>query len=130
MLQKKKQKKLEKKIRENSFTFEDYLEQFDQMKKLGNISDILSMIPGAGKFKFNANMIDEKQIARNKAIIQSMTPYERRNPDVIKGSQKKRIAAGSGTSIQEVNALIKQFYQSKELMKQMSSGKGRFRMPF
>ena len=93
-------KKLEKKIRENSFTFEDYLEQFDQMKKLGNISDILSMIPGAGKFKFNANMIDEKQIARNKAIIQSMTPYERRNPDVIKGSQKKRIAAGSGTSIQ------------------------------
>lgn len=123
-------KKLEKKIRENSFTFEDYLEQFDQMKKLGNISDILNMIPGAGKFKFNANMIDEKQIARNKAIIQSMTPYERRNPDVIKGSQKKRIAAGSGTSIQEVNALIKQFYQSKELMKQMSSGKGRFRMPF
>ena len=123
-------KKLEKKIRENSFTFEDYLEQFDQMKKLDNISDILNMIPGAGKFKFNANMIDEKQIARNKAIIQSMTPYERRNPDVIKGSQKKRIAAGSGTSIQEVNALIKQFYQSKELMKQMSSGKGRFRMPF
>lgn len=123
-------KKLEKKIRENSFTFEDYLEQFDQMKKLGNISDILNMIPGAGKFKFNANMIDEKQIARNKAIIQSMTPCERRNPDVIKGSQKKRIAAGSGTSIQEVNALIKQFYQSKELMKQMSSGKGRFRMPF
>lgn len=123
-------KKLEKKIRENSFTFEDYLEQFDQMKKLGNISDILNMIPGAGKFKFNANMIDEKQIARNKAIIQSMTPYERRNPDTIKGSQKKRIAAGSGTSIQEVNALIKQFYQSKELMKQMSSGKGRFRMPF
>ena len=123
-------KKLEKKIRENSFTFEDYLEQFDQMKKLGNISDILNMIPGAGKFKFNANMIDEKQIARNKAIIQSMTPYERRNPDVIKGGQKKRIAAGSGTSIQEVNALIKQFYQSKELMKQMSSGKGRFRMPF
>jgi signal recognition particle subunit SRP54 len=75
------------------------------------------MIPGANKFKFNAAMIDEKQIARNKAIIQSMTPYERRNPDVIKGSQKKRIAAGSGTSIQEVNALLKNFYQSKELMK-------------
>ena len=123
-------KKLEKKFRENSFTFEDYLAQFDQMKKIGNISDILNMIPGANKFKFNAAMIDEKQIARNKAIIQSMTPYERRNPDVIKGSQKKRIAAGSGTSIQEVNALLKNFYQSKELMKQMSSGKGRFRMPF
>ena len=100
------------------------------MKKMGNIADILNMIPGASKFKFNANMIDEKQIARNKAIIQSMTPYERRNPDVIKGSQKKRIAAGSGTSIQEVNALLKQFYQSKELMKQMANGKGRFRMPF
>ena len=90
-------KKLEKKFRENSFTFEDYLAQFDQVKKMGNISDLLNMIPGANKFKFNANMIDEKQIARNKAIIQSMTPYERRNPDVIKGRQKKRIAAGSGT---------------------------------
>ncbi len=123
-------KKLEKKFRENSFTFEDYLAQFDQVKKMGNISDILNMIPGASKFKFNANMIDEKQIARNKAIIQSMTPYERRNPDVIKGSQKKRIAAGSGTSIQEVNALLKNFYQSKELMKQMANGKGRFRLPF
>lgn len=123
-------KKFEKKFRENSFTFEDYLAQFDQVKKMGNISDLLNMIPGASKFKFNANMIDEKQIARNKAIIQSMTPYERRNPDCIKGSQKKRIAAGSGTSIQEVNALIKNFYQSKELMKQMSNGKGRFRLPF
>lgn len=123
-------KKLEKKFRENSFTFEDYLAQFDQVKKMGNISDLLNMIPGANKFKFNANMIDEKQIARNKAIIQSMTPYERRNPDVIKGSQKKRIAAGSGTSIQEVNALLKNFYQSKELMKQMANGKGRFRLPF
>ena len=123
-------KKLEKKFRENSFTFEDYLEQFDQFKKMGNIADILNMIPGANKFKLNASMIDEKQIARNKAIIQSMTPYERRNPDAIKGSHKKRIAAGSGTSIQEVNALIKNFYQSKELMKKMSGGKGKFRMPF
>lgn len=123
-------KKLEKKFRENSFTFEDYLAQFDQVKKMGNITDILNMIPGANKLKLNAAMIDEKQIARNKAIIQSMTPYERRNPDCIKGSQKKRIAAGSGTSIQEVNALLKNFYQSKELMKQMSSGKGKFRMPF
>lgn len=123
-------KKFEKKFRENSFTFEDYLVQFDQVRKMGNISDLLNMIPGASKFKLNANMIDEKQIARNKAIIQSMTPYERRNPDAIKGSQKKRIALGSGTSIQEVNALIKNFYQSKELMKQMSNGKGRFRLPF
>lgn len=123
-------KKLEKKLRANAFTFEDYLEQFDQVKKLGNISDILAMIPGANKLKLNSINIDEKQIARNKAIIQSMTKAERQNPDIIKGSHKKRIASGSGTSIQEVNSLLKQFYQSKELMKQMGSGKGRFRMPF
>lgn len=123
-------KKLEKKLKANAFTFEDYLEQFDQVKKLGNISDILAMIPGANKLKLNSLTIDEKQIARNKAIIQSMTKAERQNPDLIKGSHKKRIAAGSGTSIQEVNSLLKQFYQSKELMKQMSNNKGRFRMPF
>ncbi len=123
-------KKLEKKLKENSFTFEDYLAQFDQIKKLGNISDLLAMIPGANKLKLNSLTIDEKQIARNKAIIQSMTKAERQDPDIIKGSQKKRIAAGSGTSIQEVNSLLKQFYQSKELMKQVSSNKGRFRFPF
>ena len=123
-------KKLEKKLKANAFTFEDYLEQFEQVKKLGNISDILAMIPGANKLKLNSLTIDEKQIARNKAIIQSMTKAERQNPDIIKGSHKKRIASGSGTSIQEVNSLLKQFYQSKELMKQMSNSKGRFRMPF
>ena len=123
-------KKLEKKLKANAFTFEDYLEQFEQVKKLGNISDILAMIPGANKLKLNSLTIDEKQIARNKAIIQSMTKAERQNPDIIKGSHKKRIASGSGTSIQEVNSLLKQFYQSKEFMKQMSNSKGRFRMPF
>ena len=123
-------KKLEKKLKANAFTFEDYLEQFEQVKKLGNISDILAMIPGANKLKLNSLTIDEKQIARNKAIIQRMTKAERQNPDIIKGSHKKRIASGSGTSIQEVNSLLKQFYQSKELMKQMSNSKGRFRMPF
>ena len=123
-------KKLEKKLKANAFTFEDYLEQFEQVKKLGNISDILAMIPGANKLKLNSLTIDEKQIARNKAIIQSMTKAERQNPDIIKGSHKKRIASGSGTSIQEVNSLLKQIYQSKELMKQMSNSKGRFRMPF
>lgn len=125
-------KKLEKKIKENSFTFEDYLAQIEQMKKMGNISDIMSLIPGMSKFKAAAGAIDENQIARNKAIIQSMTKKERLNPDVINGSRRKRIAAGSGTSVQEVNALIKQFYQAKDLMKQFTSGKGKgnFKLPF
>ena len=121
-----------KKLRENSFTFEDYLVQIEQMKKMGNIADILAMIPGASKLKLNAGAIDEKQIARNKAIIQSMTKYERQNPDSIKSSQRKRIALGSGTSIQDVNALLKQFAQARDMMKQLSQNKrkGLFRMPF
>lgn len=125
-------KKMEKKLRENSFTFEDYLLQFDQLKKMGDISDILKMIPGGNKLKINANAIDENQIKRNKAIIQSMTKKERNNPDLIKGSQKKRIADGSGTSIQEVNALLKQFFASKDLMRQMGNNKhkGGFKFPF
>lgn len=124
-------KKLEKKLKENSFTLEDYLVQFEQLKKMGNISDLLAMIPGANKLKLNANAIDEKQLARNKSIILSMTPEERQDPDIIKGSQKKRIAAGSGTTIQDVNILLKQFYQSKEMMKQFNGKKkGAFKMPF
>ena len=121
-----------KKLRENSFTFEDYLVQIEQMKKMGNIADILAMIPGASKLKLNAGAIDEKQIAKNKAIIQSMTKYERQNPDSIKSSQRKRIALGSGTSIQDVNALLKQFAQARDMMKQLSQNKrkGLFRMPF
>ncbi len=121
--------KLEKKLRENSFTFDDYLVQFEQLKKMGNISDLLSMIPGAGKLKLSANAIDENQIKRNKAIIQSMTKEERNNPDMIKAGRRKRIAEGSGTTIQEVNILIKQFYQSKDLIKMYKNKKG-LRMPF
>lgn len=124
-------KKLEKKFRENSFTLEDYLVQFEQLNKMGSISDILAMIPGAGKLKLNENAIDEKQLARNKSIILSMTREERLDPDIIKGSRKKRIASGSGTSIQDVNILLKQFNQSRELMKQMNGKKkGGFRLPF
>ena len=124
-------KKLEKKFRENSFTLEDYLVQFEQLKKMGSISDILAMIPGANKLKLNANAVDEKQLAKNKSIILSMTKKERLDPDIIKGSHKRRIAEGSGTSIQDVNILLKQFNQSKELMKQMSGKKkGGFRFPF
>lgn len=124
-------KKLEKKFRENSFTLDDYLVQFEQLNKMGSISDLLAMIPGANKLKLNANAIDEKQLAKNKSIILSMTKKERLDPDIIKGSHKKRIAMGSGTSIQDVNILLKQFNQSKELMKQMNGKKkGGFRFPF
>ena len=114
-------KKLEKKFKENSFTFEDYLAQMDNINKMGNINDLLSMIPGLGN-KLKGVSIDEKELERNKAIIQSMTKKERRNPDLIKGSQKRRIAEGSGTQIQDVNRLLKQFEQSKMMMKQMKSG--------
>jgi signal recognition particle subunit SRP54 len=124
-------KQLEKKFRENSFTLDDYLVQFEQISKMGSIGDLLAMIPGANKLKLNANSIDEKQLAKNKSIILSMTKKERLDPDIIKGSHKKRIASGSGTTIQDVNILLKQFNQSKELMKQMSGKKkGGFRFPF
>ena len=117
-------KEMEKKFRENSFTFDDYLAQIDSLKKMGNIKDILGMIPGLGGKIKNLD-IDENQILVNKAIIQSMTPQERKNPDIIKASRRQRIAKGSGTSIQQVNQLLKQFEQSKEMMKQLKNGKFR-----
>lgn len=116
-------KKLEQKFKENSFTFEDYLVQMDNIKKMGNINDLLAMVPGLGN-KLQGVNIDEKDMLKNKAIIQSMTKKERINPDLIKGNQKKRIATGSGTQIQDVNRLIKQFEQAKEMMKQMKNGGG------
>ena len=109
-------KKLEENIRKNTFTFDDFLVQFEQLSKMGNLTELISMIPGvAGKFR--PEDVDESKIKTYKAIIQSMTPKERSNPDLIKASQRKRIAKGSGTSIQEVNALIKQFEQTKLMMK-------------
>ena len=117
-------KEMEKKFRENSFTFDDYLAQLDSLKKMGNLKDILAMVPGlSGKIK-NLD-IDERQLLVNKSIIQSMTPQERKNPDIIKASRRQRIAKGSGTSIQQVNQLLKQFEQSKEMMKQLKNGKFR-----
>ena len=120
--------KLEKKFRENSFTFEDYLSQLENLKKIGGIQSILGMLPGMGALK-NVQ-VDEKQLQKNKAIIQSMTPKERNNPDTIKSSNRQRIAKGAGVSIQDVNQLIKQFEQTKELMKQMKNRKGFGKMPF
>jgi len=118
-------KKMEKIIRENSFTFEDYLDQFEKLNKMGNISDIVSMLPGMGNKLVAMKDIDETQLSRNKAIIQSMTTKERRHPEILNGSRKKRIATGSGTTIQEVNILLKQFDQTKELMKQFGKKKGK-----
>ena len=115
-------KEMERKFRENSFTFDDYLKQIESIKKMGNLKDIISMIPGIGGKVKNLD-IDEHQILVNKAIIQSMTPKERQNPDIIKASRRQRIAKGSGTSVQQVNQLLKQFEQSKEMMKQLKGGK-------
>ena len=123
---------MQKKFKENSFTLDDYLMQFDKMKSMGNMQQMVSMIPGlAGKLKGQDLEIDEQKMARTNAIILSMTAKERKNPDLIKSSQKKRIAAGSGTSIQDVNSLLKQFAQTKELMNKMAGmGKRGFKMPF
>lgn len=113
-------KKLEENIRKNTFTFEDFLVQFEQLSKMGSLSDLISMIPGfAGKIR--PEDINEENIKVYKAIIQSMTPKERTNPDLIKSSQRKRIAKGSGTTIQQVNQLIKQFEQTKLMMKNQNN---------
>ncbi len=118
-------KEMERKFLKNAFTLEDYLAQFETMKKMGGISSILSMMPGLGmgKLKFNPDDVDESKIERTKAIIYSMTAKERRDPSIINYSRKMRIANGSGTDIQEVNRLLKQFEQSKQMMKQMKNNK-------
>lgn len=120
-------RKMTEKLRENSFTFEDYLTQMESLKKMGSLNDIIGMIPGMAS-KMKGVAIDEKQLEVNKAIIQSMTREERLNPDIIKASRRKRIAEGSGTTIQQVNMLLRQFEQSKEMMKQLKGKKGFGRM--
>ena len=127
---------LEQKLRKNQFTLEDFLDQFQQMRKMGGMNDMLSMLPGGNKI---AEQVDEdemnRNMARTEAIILSMTPKERRNPQILNASRKKRIAAGSGTSVQQINQLLKQFEQTQAMMKQFGKmGKGgkkmRGRMPF
>ena len=113
---------MQKKMRTNSFTLEDYLAQMEKMKSMGDMSQMISMIPGlAGKLGGKNVDIDEAKIAKSKAIIQSMTIKERRNPELIKSSQKKRIAMGSGTNVQDINSLLKQFSQTQEMMQKMSN---------
>lgn len=121
-------KRLEKSFRENSFTFEDYLSQIENIKKIGNIKDIMQMLPANINSKLKGFDIDEDELKKNKAIIQSMTIKERRHPEIIKGSQRQRIAKGSGTTIQDVNLLLKKFEQSKEMMRQFKNKKGAFKI--
>jgi signal recognition particle subunit SRP54 len=116
-------KKLEKKIRANKFDFEDFKEQLGQIKKMGNIKDLLAMIPGVGKAIKDIDISDDA-FKGIEAIINSMTPYERNNPDIIDGSRRKRIAAGSGKNINDVNAFMKQFDQMRQMMGQMNKFKG------
>lgn len=126
-----------RKMRTNTFNLEDYLEQMQQMGKMGSIKDVLGMIPGLSG-KIRDEDIDEEKIAKaqgkNMAIIRSMTPMERRNPDILNASRKRRIAAGSGVTVQEINQLLKQFEQARSMMKQFmgaAGGKrGRMRLPF
>ena len=130
-----KAQEMEKKLKKAQFGFDDYLESMNQMKKMGGFKDLLGMIPGVGSQLKDVD-IDEKQMSRVEAIILSMTPEERSNPDVLTPSRKKRIANGAGVDIAEVNRLVKQFEQSRKMMKQMSGmmgGKGkhgRFKLPF
>ena len=117
-------RKLQKKIRKNSFDFEDFLEQVQQVKKMGNVKDLLAMVPGMGKALRGVD-IDDDAFKHIEAIIQSMTPDERQHPDKLNGSRKGRIAKGSGTTVQEVNQLIKQFGEMKKMMKAMSGSGNR-----
>ena len=127
-----KAKELEEKFKTQSFTFDDFVEQIKAVRKMGPLEDLLKMLPGANKIKgLNNIQIDEKQIDRLEAIIYSMTPEERERPEIINASRKKRIANGSGTSIQDVNRLLKQFEDMKKMMKQMTGmtqGKGKKKM--
>jgi len=115
-------KELQEKMRTMSFTFDDFLEQMGQVKKMGPLEDLMNMIPGANKMKGLKNaQIDEKQLVHVEAIIQSMTKDERQDPSLMNASRKKRIAKGSGTSVSQVNRLLKQFNEMKKMMKQMTN---------
>lgn len=120
--------KTAKRVQEGKFDLEDFLSTMKQIKKLGPLENIIKLIPGAKKMGLGDVKIDPKQMAHIEAIVLSMTPKERRNPDIIKASRKTRIASGSGTSVQEVNKLLQQFDQMKKMMKQVSNGN--MRLPF
>jgi signal recognition particle subunit SRP54 len=119
----------EKFARGDDFTLEDFLEQISAMSKMGSMGKILGMLPGAGAMKKQIENFDESEIVRTKAIVQSMTPTERRDPKVLNGSRRARIAAGSGRQVSEVNSLVERFTQAQKMMKQMRNGKVPAGMP-
>jgi signal recognition particle subunit SRP54 len=121
-------RKLQKKIAKNQFDFTDFMSQIQQIKKMGNIKDLASMIPGMGKAMKNLD-VDDDAFKGIEAIINSMTPGERSDPTILNGSRRKRIADGSGTSVPEVNKLVKQFDETRKMMKMVTSAKGRAKMP-
>ncbi|MBC1609957.1 signal recognition particle protein [Listeria welshimeri] len=135
-----KMKAMEQKMKDNSMTLDDFLEQLQQVKQMGPLDELLKMMPGANKMKGLDNMqVDDKQLGHIEAIIKSMTKNEKDNPDIINASRRKRIARGSGRPIQEINRLLKQFAEMKKMMKQMTGGGkgkkgknpfGNFKMPF
>lgn len=116
-----------RKLREANFDLNDYMAQFEQLGKMGDLNDLVGMIPGAGKLKLGDKKVDEAQLRKQKAIIQSMTAEERANPKLLNYSRRKRIAAGSGTEVQDVNRLIKQFEQTRDMMRRMVKNK---KLPF
>ena len=115
--------KMAERMRKNQYTFSDYLDQLEQLKSMGNIKDIAAMIPGIDSKALKGATIDEKAFSRTEAIIKSMTEYERENPQILNSSRKRRIAAGSGTTVVDINRLIKQFDMMKSMTKQMTGGK-------
>ena len=120
--------KAAKRMQSGKFDLEDFLSQMKQIRKLGPLENLIKLLPGARKMGLNNAKIDPKQMSHIEAIIQSMTPKERRNPDIIKASRKTRIANGCGLSVQEVNKLLTQFDQMKKMMKQFSNGN--MKLPF
>jgi signal recognition particle subunit SRP54 len=116
-------KELERKLRKNQFTLEDFLDQLKRIRKMGPLTSILGMIPGLAGHQLSKMNVDEKELDRVEAIILSMTPYERSHPEAIKGSRRLRIAKGSGTNVQQVNQLIKQFDQMRKMMRGIQQGK-------
>jgi len=116
-------KALEKKLRKNQFTLEDFLDQLKRIRKMGPLTSLLGMIPGLAGHQLSKLQVDERELDRVEAIILSMTPEERARPELIKGRRRQRIAKGSGTSVQQVNQLVKQFGEMRKMMKGLSSGK-------
>jgi signal recognition particle subunit SRP54 len=117
--------KLEAKLKKNKFDLEDFLSQMQQVKKLGSVSQILGMLPGVNKAALEGADLDDRKLLRVEAVIRSMTPKERQNPDILHASRKKRVAAGCGQTVQDVNNLLKQFEQMQKMMKQMNNPKMR-----